>query len=129
MKGLTNAGGGVPHGSIGTPELMDSAVTSAKIAANAVSTEYTATIPANGWVEHGAFIQNDVAVQGITEYDNPIVDLNLTNQPFATKVLIVEQYQKVMMIWTKANKIEVYAETAAGAPDLDLPIHILCIRK
>lgn len=128
MKGITNAGGGVPHGSIGTPELSDSAVTAQKIASGAVSTVYTATIPANGWTNGGGgtYKTQTITVNGLLASDDPIIDYQGAGQTGVLQMESLEDYGLIFRMATSANALQVFA---SDAPTHDLPIKILCIRK
>lgn len=124
MKGITNAGGGVPHGSIGTPELSDSAVTSSKIAANAVSSEYTATLDTT-WSGSSAPYTKAQTISGILATDSPIIDL-VPSATYADAEAQEEAWANVYRVVASANTLTFYAKEK---PEAELPVHILCVRK
>lgn len=105
---------------VGTSLIEPNAVTAAKIAANAVSTLYTATIDADSW-DDGV---NEVTVNGILATDKPIIDVDMTD--VVDMASVQDAFGAVLKITASANKLTVYAD---DAPDIDIPIKILCIRK
>lgn len=65
-KGITNAGGGVATGGIGTEQIANGSVTAAKLATDAKSKGVTVLIPVDGWVDN---VQT-VAAVGVTADNN-----------------------------------------------------------
>lgn len=118
-----------PSGGIPTADIANGAVTAVKIAANAVSTLYTATIPANGWGEMEASGSSivQVTVQGLLSTDQPIVDLAIMSiSGVANRIAANEAWGNIFQASTAANRIDF---RTTEIPEMDLPIKILCIRK
>lgn len=93
---------------------------SGEISAGAVSTLYTATIPVSGWSDG----VNVVSVSGILASDNPIIDVDMTNASDMSE--LQEAWGNVLRITTGNGSLTVHA---VDAPEVDIPIRILCIRK
>lgn len=124
LNDLSNVTNATVAGKIGT-----GAITAAKIAANAVSTLYTATIPANGWeaMESSGSSIVQVTVQGLLSTDQPIVDLAIMSiSGVANRIAANEAWGNIFQASTAANRIDF---CATEIPTMDLPIKILCIRK
>jgi len=134
MKGITNASGGIPAGGIGTRQLADNAVTSAKIEANAVTRNYTTTLLADGWTavstDNGDYWYQDSS--DITVYGKMIMDLDLsgyvsTTADVAYAQQIEEQYCNIYLaIFTKAGALRIFAKEQ---PTLDIPLKFLGVKK
>lgn len=123
LDDLSNVTNATVAGKIGT-----GAITATKIASNAVSTLYTATIPANGWTAFGGRYYNQiVTVQGVLSTDNPVVDVNMAQVSGADgKEAANEAWGTIFYANASANAIQFYAN---DIPTIDIPIKILCIRK
>lgn len=120
----------VSNGAVKTAMLDAGAVTSAKIAANAVSTLYTATLLANGWENEGGSVptyKQVVNVAGILSTDIPTIDLDFSIGTWtrATQVSVNEEW-RVVRAWTGNGTLTV---RMSEPPTQDIPIQILCIRK
>lgn len=117
----------IADGAITTSKILDGSVNSAKLAQNAVSTLYTATIPANGWAETYGLYVNNVNISGVLASDNPVVDVTLETiaDPSAMPA-VSEEWGKVFRIKVFDNVLQCYA---SDVPDVDIPVKILCIRK
>lgn len=105
-------------------QIVDSAVTAEKIAANAVSTDYTATID-TGWGGTAAPYWRTVTIPGILESDTPIIDLR-PSATIATAEAQIEAWGYVYRALTAANVITFYA---TEKPTVSLPIKIKVVRK
>lgn len=90
------------------------------IEAGAVSTLYTATIPANGWNDG----ENTVTVNGLLATDKPIIDVDMSD--VADMAAVQDAWGAVLKISVAANSLTAYS---ADAPTEDIPIKILCVRK
>ena len=124
MKGLTNASGGIPSGSIGTDALQNGAVTQAKIAANAVSVVFSTTIPADGWDEHTGYFTRSVQVTDLLSTDAPIVDIDMTSVSSVEDVQ--DAFARIYRMTTAANTLTFYA---LEEPETAVPIRLLCVRR
>lgn len=112
-------------GDITASLIASSAVTDAKIAANAVSTVYTATIPANGWTGSNAPYTNTVSVSGLLASDTPIIDM-IPSSTFSAAESEIEAYGMIYRMVASNNMLTVYA---TDIPDVDINIQIRSIRK
>lgn len=119
LNDLSNVTNATVAGKIGT-----GAITAAKIAANAVSTVYTATIP-TGWSGSAAPYSKAVTISGIAASDQPIIDLSPSSD-YETAEPQIEQWGYVYRAVTAANEITFYA---TEKPDVELPVKVRCIRK
>lgn len=108
------------EGAVQSNNIYNGSVTGAKIASGAVSTVYTATIPTDGWSDG----ENTVAVTGVLATDNPIVDINMATAE--DMVAVQEAWGNVLRITTGNGSLTVHA---VNAPEVDIPVRILCIRK
>ena len=75
---------------------------------NGATIQYIATITTN-WTGDAAPYTQEIAVEGILEGDDPIVDLVLSDD-YATSQVQLEEWKKVYRITTSDNLITVYAE-------------------
>lgn len=116
----------LPALGVGSSHLANSAVTAAKIAANAVSATYTATIPTSGWTDSSQYFSQTVTISGLLASDAPIVDLNGAGLTPTVKKQQQEEWGKVYQVYAAANSLTLYAD---GKPECDLAVKILCIRK
>lgn len=119
-----------PASGIPTADIANGAVTAAKIAANAVSTLYTATLLANGWEDEGGSVptyKQVVNVAGILSTDRPTIDLDFSIGTWSrvTQVAVNEEW-RVVRAWTGNGTLTV---RMSEPPTQDIPIQILCIRK
>lgn len=123
-KGITNASGGINAGGISTDKLADGAVTAPKIAANAVSSEYTATLNTT-WTGSSAPYSKEQTINGVLATDSPIIDL-VPSSTYATAQQQEDAWAKVYRVVAAANKLTFYAHEK---PSVSLPIKVICIRK
>lgn len=127
-KGITNASGGISAGSIGTNKLANGAVTGEKLAVNAVSQAYTATLLASGWTTESDYSSIILAVPGVLRTDRILLDANLED---IVNVTDMENVNEAMGTFLRAScdiDGELYL-MATETPAFDIPIKILCIRK
>lgn len=117
-----------PSNGIPSTDLANGAVTKVKIANNAVSTMYTATIPhlSSRWTKQGGFPFCTITVNGLLVSDNPIIDV-LVDFENSNIIQAVED-------WGLCLSASVYAGNTLAVvfsdiPSVDIPIKILCIRK
>lgn len=123
-EGATNSGAA---SSVDTEMLATGAVTAVKIANGAVSTSFTTTIPVDNWsLTSNNEYRIDIAVTGVLDTDEPIVDLDLRNQTAADCVTLKAE-------WAKCNRIATELETVTAffgeLPEVEIPIRLLAIRK
>lgn len=116
--------GNYTAGSVNTAALASSAVTAAKIAANAVSTVYTATLNTT-WSGSAAPYSKAQTISGILATDKPIIDL-VPSSTFATAEAQEEAWANIYRAVTSANTITFYAKEK---PTVSIPIQVRCIRK
>lgn len=121
---LVCAEGNYGQKSIPGTALKDGVVSSAKLAANSVSANYTATI-GTGWSGTAAPYTIAVTVTGIVASDTPMIDLN-PSATFATAEKQIEAWGYVYRAVTAANKITFYA---TEKPEVSIPIKIKAVRK
>lgn len=112
-------------GDITSGLIAASAVTAAKIANNAVSTLYTATIPANGWTGSDAPYTNTVSVAGLLSSDTPIVDM-IPSSTFSAAEAEIEAYGMIYRMVASNGSLTVYA---TDIPDVDINIQMRSVRK
>lgn len=116
-----------PASGIPTADIANDAITAVKIAANAVSTLYTATIPANGWTSGSNYATQDITVSGLLSTDNIILDVAMPSSSGASeRQAINEAWGLVYEAYPLTNGLRV---RVTDAPDIDIPIKMLCIRK
>lgn len=84
---------------------------------------YTATITTT-WTGSAAPYSQEIAVNGITADDNPVVDLTLSGVYLNDQTRLAE-WGKIYRIVTAANKITVYATEPTTA---ELPIQLQAVR-
>lgn len=75
--------------------------------AKAATATYTATVT-NTWTASGDYFYQDIAVNGIQEADNPLVDIVLGSDS-ATNETFLDAFYRVLRITTSANSIRVWA--------------------
>ena len=78
--------------------------------AKAATATYTATVT-NTWTASGDYFYQDIAVTGIKEADNPLVDIVLGSDS-ATNETYLDAFYRVLRITTSANSIRVWATKA-----------------
>lgn len=105
-------------------KLGTGAVTAPKIANNAVSTVYVATLDTT-WSGSAAPYSKAQTINGILETDEPIIDL-VPSDTFDTAETQIEAWSCVYRATTSANTITFYA---TDKPGVDIPIKVRCIRK
>ena len=105
-------------------KIADKAVTAAKIAANAVSTVYTATIYTT-WTGSAAPYTQEVSVVGLTADDKPIIDI-VPSDTYETAQAQIEAWGEIYRAVAGANKLTVYA---TDATTVSIPIQIRAVRK
>jgi hypothetical protein len=71
-KGITNAGGGIATGGIGTAQIADESITVAKVAAESRTQGFEVTIPTD-WDGDSAPFSRSLALEGILKKDRPKV--------------------------------------------------------
>lgn len=104
--------------------LIDGSVTAEKIAPNAVSTLYTATLDTT-WSGSAAPYTKAQTISGILETDKPIIDL-VPSDTFADAEAQEEAWANIYRAVTSANTITFYAK---DKPTVSIPIQVRCIRK
>lgn len=107
-----------------TGKIADEAVTAGKIAANAVSTVYTATINTT-WTGSAAPYTQEVTVNGLTANDKPIVDVVPSNT-YETAQAQIEAWGEIYRAVAGENKLTVYSMSAT---EVSIPIQIRAVRK
>lgn len=103
-------------------------IPAADIAANAVSTMYTATIPANGWTAHSNFADQTINVTGLLTSDNLMVDLNLAGVSAVSTLESCNAFMGTVLKMACNTNGKLYIATIEPSA-IDIPIKILCIRK
>ena len=111
--------------SVQTDNLANAAVTAAKIAAGAVSTEYGATLTALGWTGTEAPYSQAVTVSGVLASDKPFVEVAMSGT-FSADEARDEEWGSIYRAVPGADTLTVYAREK---PTVDLPIRIFCVRK
>ena len=97
-----------------------------EISSGAVSTTYTATIPASGWITSNYGAYQVVNISGILATDNGIVDVNLSGSTSSAQVEIAEAFGVIFKIALQAGNICAFA---TEIPSVDIPIKIMVVRK
>ena len=108
-----------------TGNLEDASVTAAKLAANAASRSFTATLTADGWTGTAAPYSQQLTVSGMLAGDRPILDLVLSGT-YAADEARCEAWAGIYRAVPAADSLTVYA---AGKPTVDLPVQMICVRK
>lgn len=101
------------------------------IAANAVSTMYTVTIPQTAWEPMGSNGSSyaSISVPGILNSDSPIISLEIMAiSGVANRIAADEAWSHVFQASTASAGGSI-GFRATEIPTMDLPIQILCIRK
>lgn len=117
--------GGADPIRIGTNSLEDAAVTSAKIAAGAVSADFTGTLTASGWTGTEAPYTQALTIPGLLATDRPLVGPVMSGV-YADDTARDETWAAVYRAVAAANTLTVYA---AERPTTDLTVQILCVRR
>lgn len=123
-KGITNASVGIADKSIDTNKLVDGSVTAAKIANEAVSKVFSASIPVN-WNGSEAPFSAQISINGVSASDVPIVDL-IPSSDYETAQQETEAWGYIYRIIAKNNGITCYA---TEKPKVALNVQMRCIRK
>lgn len=121
LNDLSNVTDATVAGKIGT-----GAITAAKIAANAVTTQYTATIPETSWTTSGDYKTKTITVNGLLATDKPIIDYNANGRTLAQQDSENEAFGVILSISVTDNSLTINAKEV---PEVAIPIKILCIRK
>lgn len=116
--------GNYEAGSVNTAAIASSAVTATKIAENAVSTVYTATLDTT-WSGNEAPYTKAQTISGILASDKPIIDL-VPSDTFEDAEAQEEAWANIYRAVTSANTITFYAKEK---PTVSIPIQVRCIRK
>lgn len=106
------------------PALGSGDVTAAMLAANAVSTTYTATV-ATGWSGDTAPYSKATTISGLLATDTPIIDL-VPSATYATAEAQIEAWGYVYRAVATANTLTLYA---ADKPTVALPVQVKAVRK
>ena len=138
LKGLIdNAGTNVPsHASthaangedpitVAAGNIATGAITREKLAANAVSSTYTATIPTTGWPSQAPYTRT-IDVDNLLSTDNPIVDIKMDGVSSGNVEDVLSAFSKVYRMTAGAGTLTVYA---LEKPSIAIPLRILCIRR
>lgn len=104
-------------------QLPDGSISAEKLADDAVSVTYTATV-ATGWSGSAAPYSKSVKITGLTANDKPIVDL-VASSTFATAESQIEAWGYVYRAVTSANTLTLYA---TDKPTVSLPIQVKVVR-
>lgn len=104
-------------------QIPDGSISAEKLADDAVSVTYTATV-ATGWSGSAAPYSKSVTITGLTANDKPIVDL-VASSTFATAESQIEAWGYVYRAVTSANKLTLYA---TDKPTVSLPIQVKVVR-
>lgn len=111
----------------GEVEIPDGSITAAKIAANAVSQNFTATLPADGWIsEQTGTCYQEITVGGLLASDKPIVDVDFAGIDVEQTLKINEEWKPLRIAVDSANTLFV---RFVSTPTVDIPIHLLVVRK
>lgn len=102
-----------------TKALVDGLATKAEVK------KFTVTVGTSWTQGAGNEYTQEVTVDGILETDTPTIDLSLSDNVETAKAQI-EGWSNVSRVTTGAGKIKVYCYDAA--PDIEIPIQIICIR-
>lgn len=105
--------------------LADGAVTSRKIANEAVSKTYPATISSDNWTGETAPYINTVPVVGLLATDTPFVDM-IASDDFETAEAQIAAYGTIYRMVATTDELTVYA---TDIPDVDIPVQIKAVRK
>lgn len=113
-------------GSFALPEgkIANEAVTAGKIADNAVSRVFTATIYTT-WTGSEAPYTQEVSVVGLTADDTPIIDV-LPSSTYETAQQQIDAWSEIYRAVAGENKLTVYS---TGATTVSIPIQIRVVRK
>lgn len=111
--------------SLPTGKLADGAVTSVKIAANAVTTDYSATLSFASWAGNTPPYTLAKTVNGVKSTDVPIIDL-IPSSVYSTAVNEINDWSYIYKAVTSENTITFYA---TDKPTNDLTVKARCVRK
>lgn len=123
-RGITNATGGITAGSIVSENLATGSVTSPKLAAHAVSVDYSVTLSTR-WAGQAAPYTQEATRIGMLASDMPLIDL-VPSANFAEAQIQADEWALVYRVETRANKLIFYAK---AKPTVEIPLQIRCIRK
>lgn len=116
--------GNYEAGSIGTAAIATSAVTASKIADDAVSATYTATLDTTWSGDEAPYTKAQI-VTGVLAADKPIIDL-VPGDTLEDVEAQEEAWANIYRAVTGADTITFYAKEK---PEVSLPIQVRCIRK
>lgn len=116
--------------SINGSKITNSSITDAKLAANAVSTIYTATVPhaTSAWTEQGGQYFTIISVPGLLLSDTPDIGVNPDMSDPLTASQVVDEWdslRKFGYVYAANTLVLIFR----GIPTVDIPIQIRCIRK
>ena len=121
-----NIGAQVTNGGQTTNTTVQAALTTLfNKSSEAVSTEYTAALAADGWTGEAAPYTQAVTISGVLANDSPIIDL-VPSETYADAVAQDEQWGQIYKAVATANTITFYAKEA---PTVALTFKARCIRK
>lgn len=110
---------------VGTEQIVDGAITTPKIADNAVTKLYEATIYAEHWTGNAAPYTNNVTINGLLATDTPIVDM-IASSDFKTVESEIEGYALIYKMTTSSNTLTVYA---TDKPEVNINIQLRTVKK
>ena len=105
-------------------EMDRQGITATQLAANAVSTIYTATVTTT-WTGSAAPYSQNITVSGLLASDKPVIDI-VPSSTYSTAKNQLIAWAELYRFVTAANKLTVYSHSKTTTA---VPIQILCIRK
>jgi hypothetical protein len=121
-----NIGAQVTNGGQTTNTTVQAALTTLfDKSSEAVSTEYTAALAADGWAGEAAPYTQAVTISGVLANDSPIIDL-VPSSVYATAVAEDAAWGNIYRAVATADTITFYAKEA---PTVALAFKARCIRK
>lgn len=113
-----------PSAGVPTSDIADGAVTSVKIADNAVSDYYTANIGTT-WEGDNAPYTQTITVMGVTNNDKPIVGV-VYSDIYETAEAQRDAWSQIYRIVATTNLLTVYA---TDKTETEIPVQFTCVRK